>query len=520
MAARARHGGRIRRLRQQAALTQRELARRLAISPSYLNLIEHDRRPLTPGLLLRLGELFKIDPAAFSDDAEARLLAELREVFADPALAGHGIDMAALRRLVAAAPALGAAICEIYRSLREARSGLDALSETLRDRELSAGFDHELRTVATAIRSFAEILQDQPELEARQRARFLGIVAEESRRLAELIERQAAARPEQAAVSGAGPALEDFLQDHRNHFPEIEAAAEETAAAARLRPGEAAAGLAALLARDHKLTVEIVPETGEGAAARLEEAAGRLRLAEHLPPAHRAMALARCVGRLRFGALFDRLAKPADPAAAAAGRAALAAYFGRALLMPYERFLADARGLRHDLERLGLRYGVALEDVCHRLASLNRPGARGIPFHLLAVDMAGNLLTRFSASGLRIARYSGVCPLWNVHAAFLSPGQIRAQLSDMGEGERYFSIACAVRRPVPRHAAVPHLIALELGCDAAFAGAIVYAAGLDLSPAAPAVPVGTTCRLCAREACDRRVQPPVQGSASLPTPWA
>jgi predicted transcriptional regulator len=145
--------------------------------------------------------------------------------------------------------------------------------------------------------------------------------------------------------------------------------------------------------------------------------------------------------------------------------------------------------------------------VCRRLTTLQRPGAKGIPFHLVRVDMAGNVTWRFSASGLRIARFGGVCPLWNLHAAFLTPGIVRTQLSRMPDGLRYFSIARTLGSDgPPRHA--PRPSAIELGCEVSSAADIAYADGMNLGDGNAAVPIGTTCRLCERTDCPERVLPP------------
>jgi predicted transcriptional regulator len=144
------------------------------------------------------------------------------------------------------------------------------------------------------------------------------------------------------------------------------------------------------------------------------------------------------------------LAEITDPSSQALSRHALANYFAAALLMPYDDFLADAEESRYDIERLGRRYGASFEQVCHRLSTLQKPGAAGVPFHLVRVDIAGNISLRFSASGIRIPRYGGLCPRWNVHGAFLTPGAIKRQFSEMPDGARFFSIAKAIDKSAGR----------------------------------------------------------------------
>jgi predicted transcriptional regulator len=269
--------------------------------------------------------------------------------------------------------------------------------------------------------------------------------------------------------------------------------------------------LAACLARDHRIAVRIVAHRdGSRVADWYDAATRRLDLSEMLAPEGRCFRLARHLVLLRG---TDRVegclegARFSAPEARALAMAALGDYLADAVMMPYAGFLAAAREFRHDLDRLRRRFGVGLERVCRRLTTLQRPGAKGIPFHLVRVDMAGNVTWRFSASGLRVARFGGVCPLWNLHAAFLTPGIVRPQLSRMPDGLRYFSIARTLDSGVPPARHAPRLSAIELGCEVSFAADIAYADGLNLGDG-NAVPIGTTCRLCERTDCPERVLPP------------
>ncbi|HZT52572.1 MAG TPA: helix-turn-helix domain-containing protein, partial [Stellaceae bacterium] len=120
-------GQKIRRLRQERKLTQQQMAERLGISGSYLNLIEHDERPVTVTLLLKLGQAFGVDLQELSDDADRRLAAALREVFSDAGLGGGAIEPEEIRRLVGSAPKASRAIVELYRAWRAAREDAQAL---------------------------------------------------------------------------------------------------------------------------------------------------------------------------------------------------------------------------------------------------------------------------------------------------------------------------------------------------------------------------------------------------------
>jgi len=520
MAATLKLGHKVRQLRHNLALTQIEMARRLGMSSSYLNLIEHGQRPLTLKLLLRLGEVFQVDLNTFSDSDDGRRLADLGEVLANPLFRDHAVAEQSLRDAVEAAPAFAQAFIDLFRSYSSAVEEITGLREELHSRELTAGLNHDVRTLLTTIRSFSEILRDTPDLDVEQRRRFTDIIIEDSKRLLPLLggllEGEAAGR---SPAGGRQPAAEaiDFLQSQAGYFGGLEDAAEQL----RQRIGVASAydgdRLADALRRDYGVELRIVAAGVHGAGARYDAEGRRLELSELLSADARAVEAAKCVAALGGKAAVEQSLAGAPTLSAAAAelvRADLIDYLAGALLMPYGPFLAAVKELRHDLERLQGRFGVGYERVCRRLTALQRPGAKGVPFYLLAVDMAGNVLRRVDASGLRIPRFGSVCALWNVHRAFATPATIRAQLSRMPDGMTYLSVARSFRADRSDGLADPPYRAVEIGCDVAFADALVYADGLNLAGTA-AVPVGPTCRLCERLDCSQRVLPPFRRSADI-----
>ncbi len=193
----------------------------------------------------------------------------------------------------------------------------------------------------------------------------------------------------------------------------------------------------------------------------------------------------------------------------------LANYFAGAALLPYQSFLAAARETRHDLERLSQRFGASLEQVSHRLSTLQRPGAKGVPFFFVRVDQAGTITKRHSATRLQFARYGGACPLWNVHAAFETPGRFLRQLAETPDGVRYLCLAreisatgAAFRAPVRR-------FAIALGCEVSHASEVVYSDGLDLGDAKNFEPIGISCRICERRNCHQRSVPPLESELTI-----
>ena len=238
-----------------------------------------------------------------------------------------------------------------------------------------------------------------------------------------------------------------------------------------------------------------------------------LYLSEVLRRGSRNFHLAYQVGLETQHPALDRYA--ADPlltsdAARALARVLLANYFASAVLMPYGPFLDAARQERYDIDLLGHRFRTSYEQVCHRLTTLRRPGAEGIPIHFVRVDIAGNISKRFSASGLRFARFSGACPRWNVFQAFLTPGMIRTQLSQMPDGTTYFWVARSVYKEGGGFHAPRTPLAIAIGCEVGHAKKMVYADGMNLDSREAVVPVGLTCRLCERTDCEQRAFPPIQ----------
>lgn len=451
----ARLGAKIRLLRRQEGLSQADLAQRLAISPSYLNLIEANKRPLTAPLLIRLAQTFRLDLTALSPDEDHRLSEDLMEAFGDPLFEALDLPAAEVRDLAHNAPGLGQAVFRLYQAYQAARSGLDVLSERFSDGQ---GFD-----------------------------------------------------PDRTRLPSE--AVGDFLQGAMNHFPELEEAAESLWREAGLDRDWLLQGL--VQAFEHRGVQVRIHRNGDlpGQLRRYDPERRVLSLSELLGPRSRTFQLAHQWALLNLGELLDRLAlHPAlsTPGARALARVGLANYFAGAVLMPYEGFLRTAKKERYDVELLTQRFQASFEQVCHRLTTLRRPGAEGVPFHFLRLDIAGNISKSFSASGIRIARYSGCCPRWNVHAAFLTPGMIRTQVSEMPDGRKYFCIARTLQKDTGGYRGAHAIQAAGLGCDMAYAKELVYSDAVRLDQ--PPVPIGVTCRLCERTDCEQRAFPPLQQS--------
>ncbi|HLQ66358.1 MAG TPA: short-chain fatty acyl-CoA regulator family protein [Candidatus Limnocylindrales bacterium] len=449
-------GKRISALRAKEGLSQAAMAARLGISASYLNLVEHDRRPLSANLLLALAKHFDVDLRSFAGGEDSQLTADLMEAFGDSLFEAAPVSERDVREFVGTTPEVARAVLRLHHAYASARGSADMLAEEVVDRQDLAGIDR------------------------------------------------------------SGPSSElvsDLIQRHQNHFPELEAEAERLRKDAKLDTEDLFGGLADYLAKKLRVKVRVVTVNEMPAAVRRFDPERReLLISEVLRRGSRNFQLAHQVGLLTCSDTLDLMSR--DPSltsgeSRALCRVALANYFAAAVLAPYEEFRSAADKLRHDLDLLGHRFRISYEQVCHRLTTLNRKGAKGIPFDMVRIDLAGNISKKFSATGIRLPRFGGLCPLWNVHTAFLQPGVIHTQLSRLTDGTAFFSVARTVRKHRGGYRAPDVLYSLQLNCDVGSARRLVYADGFDLESIAASTPVGITCRLCERLDCRARAFPSV-----------
>ena len=448
--ARALIGRTVRRLRLERELSQQTLATRLGISASYLNLIEHDQRAVTASLLIKLGETLQVDLATLSGSQERQLEAGLRETFADPLLGADAVPEPEIAALAGSAPNAARAVLALYRAWRVAREDAGGI----------------------ALPSGRRILL--PNEEAR-----------------------------------------DLFDDRANHFPTLEATAEAIATElAPAGPSETNHRVAERLRQRHGLTVTV--QALDSAYRRFDPATRVLVLSDMLPRESRGFHMAFQLALLEARDAVEAVlagAAPSSPEAAMLIRVGLLNYVAGALLMPYDAFRAAAQELRHDMEVLASRFGVSFEQACHRLSTLQRPGARGVPCFFLRVDPAGNVSKRFSAAGFPFARYGGSCPRWVAHTAFAQAGAVQVQLAELPDGATFLCFARTVARPAPRWGEPRPMHVVAMGCNVSHADQLVYADGLDLERAR--VGIGLSCRLCDRPDCRSRAFPPLEHRLAL-----
>ncbi len=442
-------GVKLRKLRSERGMSQIALAQALGISPSYLNQVEQNQRPLTVAVLLKLNRALGVDIQQFSEDDEVRLIAGMREALAD---AAEPISLPELQEVAAQMPALGRAIVALYRRHVEAATQLEAMA-------LRLGDD---RAESTTVRP----------------APF--------------------------------EAVRDFFFAHQNYFDALDRAAEAMATQAGVSGAELAGWLQERLARHHG--IQAVPTEGYGGGKRAYDPRSKsIRIARTLDAGQRAFQLATQLALLEAGELLDALTRTTpfadDAPTLQLARIGLANYFAGALLLPYGQFLETAEALRYDIDLLGQRFGVGFETVCHRLSTLQRPAAPGVPFFFVRVDRAGNISKRQSATHFHFSRTGGTCPLWNVYEAFAQPERVVPQLARMPDGRTYLWIARTVTSHSRGYGFPRKVFSIGLGCDVRHAPRLVYAKGLDLADPEAATPIGMGCKVCEREACPQRAFP-------------
>lgn len=444
-------GPHVRRAREAAGLSQAALARRIGISPSYLNQIERNQRPLTLRVLALLRDALGVDLDVVGDDADGRLVMDVQGALADTrAGVAHAAGRDDIRELVRAFPDAARALAHWHRNAVEAQRRIE---------EMAIGLGADLPHGApTPVSPYEAVL--------------------------------------------------DFVHDHRNHFADLDERAERLAEDEGLHGLAAEAGLAERLRRRHGVRVALVDR--DAGRRRFDAATRRLEIPRRLAPRRRAFQMAVELAFLEHGDALDRLTDTpglGDADARALARIGLANYFAGAVVLPYGRFLEEAERVGYDIAVLASTFDVGIEAVCHRLSTLQRPGRCGVPFFFVRVDRAGNISKHHSAGELQLSRVGGTCPLWAVFAAFATPGRFVTQVAQMPDGRLHLWVARTVVQPTGGYGSPDVEFALGLGCELHHAHRLVYGRGLPTADPALAVPIGPGCRLCVRAGCRQRAYP-------------
>lgn len=439
-------GAKLREIRGRLGLNQKLFAEKLTVSLPYLNQMENNHRPLSARVVLALAQEFGLDVTELSLGESERLVSDMKEALADPVFADGQPPLADLRLAAANAPAFARAFLDLHRAYRRSHERLASLDEALGRDDAS--------------------LRASPWEEVR-----------------------------------------DFFHYCDNYIDAVDRAAEHFA----LGPDGNRRDLidhARVVLAQHGITL-VFAEAGP--LRRYDPDLRQLTLSARASAASRSFQLLHQIALLTQDKLIEAtldLARFQTPEARDIAKIGLANYFAGAAMMPYRRFLRAAQDCRHDLERLSNIFGASIEQVAHRLSTLQRVGEKGIPFFFVRVDQAGTITKRHSATRLQFARFGGACPLWNMHRAFETPGRFLRQLAETPDGVRYLCLALAVTKSGGSFHAPTQRYAIGLGCEVQHAGSMIYADGLDLR--GQFEPIGISCRICERQNCHQRSVPPLE----------
>ncbi|WP_277599981.1 short-chain fatty acyl-CoA regulator family protein [Sphingomonas sp. ABOLF] len=312
-------------------------------------------------------------------------------------------------------------------------------------------------------------------------------------------------------------AVRQEIERWRNHFADLEAAAEGLADDVRLVGADLYGALVDRLRVKHGLSIRILPtDVMPDRLRRLDLHARQLQISEMLDGSGRTFALAFQLAQLEARAEVDALTRGAafaDRNAERLFRRHLLGYFAAAVMMPYARFLRACEASGYDLVVLQKRFGSSFEQVAHRLTTLQRVGARGLAFFMIRIDRAGQSSKRYAgASGAMLVEADGRCPLWRLHHAFDRPSALSVQVVELEDGSRWFTQAQTVlaqgSRPGTNWNEVSAEFAIGLGIAADQAAGLSAARTVDLR--GPATRIGLGCAACQRADCPQRSAPPAE----------
>jgi predicted transcriptional regulator/DNA-binding Xre family transcriptional regulator len=447
-------GPKIKAFRRQLGLQANKLAEDLSISPSYLNLIEAGKRKIDGDLLLKICERLNIDLSHLNAKSDINLENTISEILDDKLFEDLDILAPEVKDLVSTNPKIGKAIVRLGDILKKK--------------------DHELINKIEKISG--KIVDNRKN-------------------------------------SFPGEVISDFLQEQKNYFPKLEEFANKVFQKIQIDNRTRYLSLCEYLKTEYSITVkDVIPEENKPFSKIYNKQNKELLLSDYSSLETKKLHAAAQIAQL--GAMKDvdyYLSKFSFPTLESKNltKVALLNYCGAAILMPYKPFHTECKKLKYDLELLQNTFATSFEQVAHRVTCLQDPKLPGIPFHMLRVDMAGNISKRFSLSGIEIPRYGGACPRWNVYSAFTRPGVMQVAVSKMTNGEKYVCIARTVEKGIGRYGQAKSVLSIGLGCDAKYAKDFVYTQNLNIQDKQNEIPIGVSCRTCDRLDCSQRAFPPL-----------
>ena len=536
-------GPKIKTFRQKLGLQANKLAEQLNISPSYLNLIEGGKRNIDADLLLRICQELRIELADLQSEINIDLKNSkiaISKFSKDKNI--KKLDLKIGPKIKAFRRQLGLQANKFAEQINISPSYLNLIESGKRniDGDLLIKISKELRVEVSDLTSKAEInlenniselLDDQlfddldilgPEVKdlvntnpkiAKALIKLGDNFKQKDHEMINKVENLSGKIIDSRKASFPGEVISDFLQEKKNYFPKLEDFANKIFDRVQKNNRTRYIALCEFLKSEYSILVkDVIPEDGKPFSKIFNKEKKELLLSDYNSLETKKLhAAAQIAQEGAIDIINDYLSEfkfPSDESKSLT-QIALLNYCGAAILMPYGLFHSECKKLKYDLELLQNTFATSFEQVAHRVTCLQDPKLPGIPFHMLRVDIAGNISKRFSLSGIEIPRYGGACPRWNVYSAFTRPGVIQAAVSKMTNGEKYVCIARTVEKGIGRYGQKKSMLSIGLGCEAKYAREFVYTENLDLNDKKSELPIGVSCRTCDRLDCSQRAFPPL-----------
>ena len=447
-------GHKIKTKRRKLGIAQAALSKKISISPSYLNLIESGKRKVSVDLLLKLANELNIEISDISKKTDTNLYQNLMDLLGDNLFEDLDITNFDIKELVNTNPLIAKALVKLGDNYKKKNQDIVSKVENI-----SGKF-----------------------IDSRKN-------------------------------SFPGEVVSDFLQENENYFPKLEEFASNFFSKIQINNRMGYTSICEYLLRKHGIEVkDVVPDEKKPFTKQFDLAKKIFLVSDYLTLETKKLYAGAQVAQLEFSQVIDEYLNsfsfPSEESKKLS-KVALLNYAGAAIIMPYKPFYEECIKQRYDVELLQNTFAVSFEQVAHRITCLQDPKMKGIPFHMLRADVAGNISKRFSLSGIEIPRYGGACPRWNIYKAFTMPGKINAAVSKMSNGEKYICIARTVEKGIGKHGMEKTLLSIGLGCQVKYAKDFVYADSLNLNDKKTETPIGVNCRTCDRMDCQQRAFPPL-----------
>ena len=447
-------GHKIKGKRKKLGITQSDLSKRLSISPTYLNLMESGKRKIDLDFLLKISNELNLDVSDISKKIDTNLYQNLMDLLGDNLFENLDITNFDVKELINTNPAIAKALVKLGDNYKKKNQDIVNKVENI-----SGKF-----------------------IDSRKN-------------------------------SFPGEVVSDFIQENENYFPKLEDFATNIFKKIQKNNRAGYSSICEYLISNHNIDVkDVVPDENKPFTKKFYPDKKEFILSDYLSLETKKLFAAAQVAQLEASDIIndylDSFSFPTEESKKLS-KVALLNYTGAATIMPYKSFYEECIKQRYDVELLQNTFATSFEQVAHRITCLQDPKMKGIPFHMLRADVAGNISKRFSLSGIEIPRYGGACPRWNIYAAFTMPGKINAAVSKMPNGEKYVCIARTVEKGVGKHGMFKSLLSIGLGCQVKFAKDFVYADTLNLNDKKTETPIGVNCRTCDRMDCQQRAFPPL-----------